>query len=91
MARPARDRHLLFSGVRLGEALGLRWEDVDGGFLHVRRQLGRDRLPAESKTRAARRDVVLMPQLSAMLAAHRLASLDSLDADSLPRPDRARP
>lgn len=72
---------LVFSGVRIGEALGLRWADVGDGFLHVRRQLGRDREVAEIKTAAGRRDIVLMPQLGSVLRAHRLASKFSLDTD----------
>ena len=72
---------LIFSGLRLGEALGLQWRDVDDGFLHVRRQLGRDRLPAEIKTAAGRREVVLMPQLASVLTTHRVASRYSQGAD----------
>ena len=36
-------RLVLFTGLRLGELLGLRWEDIDfqSGFLHVRRTLNR--------------------------------------------------
>lgn len=36
-------RLVLFTGLRLGELLGLRWEDVDAvsGILHVRRTLNR--------------------------------------------------
>ena len=71
---------LIFSGLRIGEALGLRWEDVDAGFIHVRRQLGRDRTVAD-QTAAGRRDVVLMPQLAAVLKSHRLASRHSLPSD----------
>lgn len=79
---------LVFSGLRLGEALGLCWSDVGGGYVRVRRQLGRDRKPAEIKTAAGRRDVVLIPQLAAVLAAHRLASLHSGDSDYVfPAPD----
>lgn len=79
---------LAFAGLRLGESLGLRWSDIDDGFIHVRRQLGRDRQVAEIKTAAGRRDVVLMPQLAAVLTAHRLASLHSLDSDFVfPAPD----
>lgn len=68
---------LIFCGLRLGEALGLRWSDIDdtAGFIHVRRQLGRDRKVAEIKTKAGRRDVVLMPQLAKVLKAHKMASL----------------
>jgi integrase len=65
---------LVFSGLRLGEALGLQWQDVGDGFLHVRRQLGRDREPAAIKTQAGCRDVVLMPQLASVLTEHKLAS-----------------
>lgn len=72
---------LIFSGLRIGEALGLKWEDIDAGFVHVRRQLGRDREAGEIKTAAGRRDVVLMPQLASVLAAHRLASLHCSDGD----------
>ena len=79
---------LIFSGVRLGEALGLQWRDFDDGFLHVRRQLGRDRLPAEIKTDAGRRAVVLMPQLASVLTEHKLASRYSQSADYVfPAPD----
>jgi integrase len=64
------------SGLRLGELLGLRWGDVDfdGGFLHVRRQLGRDRLPVDLKSARARRDVVLVPQLAKVLREAKMAS-----------------
>jgi integrase len=72
---------LIFSGLRLGEALGLQWHDIDDGFIHVRRQLGRDRKPAEIKTPAGRRGVVLMPQLASLLTAHKLASLRSQESD----------
>ena len=36
-------RLTLFTGIRLGELLGLRWEDVDirGNMLHIRRSLNR--------------------------------------------------
>jgi integrase len=79
---------LIFSGLRLGEALGLQWRDIDDGFLHVRRQLGRDRQPAEIKTEAGRRAVVLMPQLGSVLVRHRLASLHSQETDYVfPAPD----
>jgi integrase len=66
----------LFSGVRLGELLGLVWEDVDlaGEVVHVRAQLDRAGRRQQLKTAAARRDVVLMPRLSALLREHRVAS-----------------
>ena len=69
---------LAYSGLRLSEALGLTWGDVDfeAGEIHVRHQLSRARKgkPATRiglKTDAARRDVVLLPQLAAILKQHR--------------------
>jgi integrase len=75
---------LTFGGLRISEALGLRWADVDldRGQLHVRGQLdhkSRDR--ADTKTTSGTRSVVLMPALGRMLAEHRLASRYSSDSD----------
>jgi integrase len=52
---------LAYTGLRIGEALGLRWCDVDfeAAVLHVRQQLSRHRTPKHLKTEAGRRDVVL--------------------------------
>ena len=51
---------LVFTGVRLGELLALRWEDVDwgSGILHVH----------GTKTSSSEREVVLMPALQQLLA-----------------------
>jgi integrase len=71
----------LFSGLRLSELLGLVWRDVDfeRGVLHVTHQLARDGSRTQLKTPAARRDVVLMPELAAVLRRHRTASHFSRD------------
>jgi integrase len=47
----------LFTGVRLSEALGLRWEDIDfdGGFVRCRYQLSRKRELVELKSDAGLR------------------------------------
>ena len=86
----APDRHrpllatLIFCGLRIGEALALRWSDVDlaAGRLRVRWQIdattGRR---VEPKTATAKRDIVLMPALAKLLAAHRIASPYSSDDD----------
>jgi integrase len=73
----------VFSGLRLMELLGLRWADVDleRGELHVRSQLSRKGALVPLKTRSCRRDVVLMPELAAMLKRHRLASRHSRPED----------
>lgn len=62
---------LLFAGLRLSEALGLRWQDIDfdEGVIHVREQLRRraDKDGGwlkELKTGAGRRDVVMMDALA---------------------------
>jgi hypothetical protein len=63
-AAPDRYRALLatavFTGLRQGELLGLRWEDVDldAGLIRVRWQLGRDGSRVEPKTQQAKRDIV---------------------------------
>jgi integrase len=73
----------LFSGLRLSELLGLVWRDVDfvRGVLHVTHQLARDGSRKQLKTPAARRDVVLMSELAAVLRRHRLASPFSPDEE----------
>jgi hypothetical protein len=62
-----------YTGVRLGELLGLTWADVefDAGLVHVRKQLGRDGVRVMPKTPGAVRAIVLMPQLEPLLKAHR--------------------
>ena len=63
---------LAMTGLRRGEALGLRWEDVDleAGRLAVRRALvpcGREVLVSEPKTARGRRVVALDPETVAVL------------------------
>jgi integrase len=66
----------LYVGLRRGELLGLRWEDIDlaGGLLEVRRSLQRvgGRLqPVTPKTRSSRRTVPLVGICVEALADHR--------------------
>jgi integrase len=70
-------------GPRQGEALGLRWQDVDtaAGVLRIRYQLSRGGELVEPKTNAARREVPMPPSLARMLAEHRLASPYSAETD----------
>jgi integrase len=67
---------MVFGGLRLGEALGLRWQNIDfgEGFVHVSHQLGRQRELLELKTAKGQRNVVLIPQLAKLLREHRMAS-----------------
>ena len=72
-------------GLRQGEILGLRWEDVDlrGGVLHVRHALQRvDRTLklVEVKTRGSHRTLNLPDFLSDALQAHRQRQKEEADA-----------
>ena len=69
------------SGLRRGEACGLRWTDVDldAGMLRVRRTLlasGQDVIEGEPKTRRSRRTVDLDASTVTMLRAHRREQLE---------------
>jgi len=74
---------LLFSGLRISEALGLVWRDVDlrTGHLRVRHQLARNGTRVRVKTAGSRRDVVVMDALASELRRHQLASPHSKPGD----------
>jgi integrase len=61
---------MFYTGLRTGEAVGLRWGNVDlrAGVLRVRtsRTLGEDNTP---KTRKSKRDLALLPDVAAVLRA----------------------
>jgi len=71
----------LAAGLRQGEALGLRWDDVDlgGGLIHVRRALvridGKLEL-AEPKTSQSRRTIALPEAVVDRLRMHRARQLE---------------
>jgi integrase len=73
----------VLTGLRQGEALGLRWQDVDlhEGVVRVRFQLDRKGGLVEPKTPAAKRDVPIPASLARLLAEARLAARHSADAD----------
>jgi integrase len=81
----------VLAGLRHAEVLGLRWSEVDfkAGLLAVRHQLTRgDRATAPRaarlKTKAGRRDVILLPDLASLLQTH----LHAMEKEhGLPRPD----
>jgi len=91
---------MLATGLRIGEALGLRWEDVDleRHQLRVRQQLvdlpGREREFTEPKSLHGRRTVPLIPSAVASLRAQharlleaRLQSLGAWQKNDLVFPD----
>jgi integrase len=72
---------LLTTGLRRGEALGLKWDDIhfDAGRLAVRRTLvtvGYQIRWSEPKTQASRRAVALDPGTVTTLRAHRARQLE---------------
>jgi integrase len=69
------------TGMRRGEAIGLRWNDVDleGGRLSVRRALipsGREVIVSEPKTAKGRRVIALDPGTVGVLKAQAARQLD---------------
>jgi integrase len=75
---PKRYRALIavsvLTGIRQGEALGLRWGDVDvkAGVIRIRYQLDRGGHLVEPKTAAAKREIPIPSSLGRMLSAHKL-------------------
>lgn len=63
----------ILTGIRQGEALGLRWQDIDTktGLIRIRHQLDRTGNLAEPKTIAAKRDIPIPPSLARLLVEHR--------------------
>jgi integrase len=84
---------LTLTGLRVGEALALRWTNVDllGGVIDVRLNLNRDGSLGAPKTAAGERDVWLSPGLVDMLV--RLKPEDATDEDFVfaSRNNRSRP
>jgi len=76
-------RTALFTGLRLGELLGLHWHDIDlqEGVLHVRRQHTRLGDYAPPKTKAAIRRIPLSDEMTRHLAELKLLSGYSNDDD----------
>jgi integrase len=67
---------LAYTGLRIGEALGLTWADIDHdqALVRVHRQLTRGRVHGPLKTEAGRREVVLAPAIAKLLREQWLAS-----------------
>jgi integrase len=76
-------RTALVTGLRLGELLGLRWQDVDlqEGVLHVRQQFTRLGEYGPPKTKAALRRIPLSHEMKKYLAELKLGSDFSADDD----------
>ena len=66
---------LIFAGLRPGEALGLRWDDIDfrEGFIKVRRHVNRFGVGLP-KTSSSERDVTMLPPVREALQEQRARS-----------------
>jgi integrase len=80
----------LILGLRRSEALGLSWSDIDlgAGFVRVRRQLRRERIPVEERQETGRRTQLVLRELKTKRSRRTLHLTPSLD--SLLRSHRAR-
>nr|MBA2599166.1 site-specific integrase [Actinomycetota bacterium] len=76
-------RTAVYTGLRLGELLGLKWSDVDldRAVLHVRRQFTRMCELTEPKTRTSLRRVPLATEMVSLLRSHKLRSTFSQEED----------
>jgi integrase len=83
----------IFTGLRQGELLGLRWADVDfdNGLVHVRRQLDRLGHYVEPKTPRSVRTVVLTPSLAKLLRGHKRTSPHTTPTDPVFATSTGRP
>ena len=77
-ALPERDRAIwataLYAGLRRGELMALRWEEVDlaAGVIHVERVYDeKERVEVEPKSRAGRRTVPIVGALRDVLVEHK--------------------
>ncbi len=80
------------SGIRIGEALGLRWQDVDSaaGRIRIRRRVRRGKV-GKPKSQSGTREVPVAPKLLRELTAHRLASPYSDSTDLVFPTDTGKP
>jgi integrase len=67
-----------FTGLRLGEIQGLRWEDYREGHLHVTRNIWNGHVGAP-KTKKSSAPVPVIPRLAHRLELHRLATGNPAD------------
>jgi integrase len=64
---------LALTGLRVGELQGLRWEDIDGNELHIRRSVVKGHI-SDVKTTASKGAIPLLPIVRKALEEHRKRS-----------------
>lgn len=65
----------LSTGMRRGEIVALRWQDVRGSSIFVNRtysQVGKDWVMGEPKTRESKRNLPMSPSLQELMSEHRI-------------------
>lgn len=77
-----------YTGMRKGEINALKWSDIEGNIIHVRRSVsqkvkGKSIVETPPKTKTSYRDLQAPEPLAAILAAHkeRLEKLDGFSSD----------
>jgi integrase len=66
-------------GLRRGEALGLKWSDIDGDIAHVRMQVAKEEKTVnykDTKTKRSVRDVDIPADLKAALHKHKVQQIE---------------
>jgi integrase len=87
---------LATTGMRVGEALGLQWRDInlDSGMVHIRRQAqcqkGRGMVLSDVKTEASRRTLPLVPGTIVVLRKQRVTAMERHLAVGLPWDEAAQ-
>lgn len=78
-------------GLRCGEVLGLKWQDLDTaeGYLHIRRQWLRTGEYGPCKTKAGARSIALPADLKQLLLKLKMQSKHSQDSDPIFAPATA--
>lgn len=76
-----------FSGLRISEIRGLRWEDYDGETLHVRRAIWRTHV-SRPKTLESEADVPVLKMVKTVLDVHRRASPNAQPHDYIFKGER---
>jgi integrase len=76
-----------FSGLRISEVRGLRWEDYDGESLHVRRAIWRTHV-SSPKTVESEADVPVLKMVKTVLDVHRRANPDAQPHDYIFKGER---
>lgn len=74
-------RFMVVTGLRKGEAIGVAWDDINDGILHVSRSVGRGRDISQGKNQNARR-VIALPSVALGILSRQREMLHSCGINS---------